>query len=172
MSPLVTDVFALDAMTEMLTSPLYFLSYLSHRARFGEKLMSGHELTLLSYHLRLNLWIDAKHDLMMLHDDISTDLDIAMTVSREGLPGKATPDGILTRFQNTSFSYILIQLQNMMSPNSIALGLMLMELNELSVSEINNGIDIVTESTSFDLMSHDLTLGFSEASYGLTIHCN
>ena len=54
--PLVIDVFALDVMTEMLVSPLRLLSYLSLRARFNDKLMMSHELTLLSYHLAQNLW--------------------------------------------------------------------------------------------------------------------
>ena len=39
-------------MTEMLASPLRFLSYLGLHARFGDQFMFSHELTLLSYHLR------------------------------------------------------------------------------------------------------------------------
>src|SRR5512145_1228662 len=64
--PLVTDVFALDAMTEMLESPLRLLSYLELRARFGDRLMTMHELTLLSFHLKRNLWLNDEFDLVML----------------------------------------------------------------------------------------------------------
>ncbi len=43
--PLVLDVFALDAITEMLSSPLQFLSYIKRRTGYAEKVFSGHELT-------------------------------------------------------------------------------------------------------------------------------
>ena len=38
------------------------------------------------------------HDIAMLGDDISADLDLAMLIRREGISGEATPEGILTRF--------------------------------------------------------------------------
>ena len=41
--PLVTDVFTLDTITEMLTSPLRFLSYLNLRADIGDKMLARHE---------------------------------------------------------------------------------------------------------------------------------
>ena len=42
-SPLfVMDVFALDAMTEMLSSPLHFLSYVDRCTGYTDKLMASH----------------------------------------------------------------------------------------------------------------------------------
>src|SRR3546814_6309846 len=58
---LFTDIFALDAMAEMLDRPLYFLNYLELRARFGDKLLFSHEMTLLSYHLKYNLWLEDQY---------------------------------------------------------------------------------------------------------------
>ncbi len=55
--PFVMDVFALDAMTEMLSSPLQFLSYVDRRTGYTDRLMASHELTILSYHLKKNLWL-------------------------------------------------------------------------------------------------------------------
>ena len=46
--PFVMDVFALDAMTEMLNSPLHLLSYIDRRTGYTDKLMASHELTILS----------------------------------------------------------------------------------------------------------------------------
>jgi hypothetical protein len=100
--PFVLDVFALDAMTEMLDSPLQLLSYIDRRTGYTEKLMASHELTILSYHLKQNLWLNDEHTMVLLDDDISADLDLAMLVRREGIPGKGTPDGILTRFATTA----------------------------------------------------------------------
>ena len=45
--PFVMDVFALDAITEMLNSPLQLLSYIDRRTGYTEKLMASHELTIL-----------------------------------------------------------------------------------------------------------------------------
>ena len=56
--PLAMDIFALDAITEMLTSPLRLLSYFNHRAQFGDKLVTTHEHMPLSYHLKRNLWLE------------------------------------------------------------------------------------------------------------------
>ena len=59
-SPLFAmDVFALDAMTETLSSPLHFLSYVDRCTGYTDKLMASHDLMILSYHLKQNLWVDA-----------------------------------------------------------------------------------------------------------------
>ena len=123
--PLVTDVFALDAMTEMLASPLRLLSYLSCRARYSEKLLGRHEHMLLSYHLKRNLWVDDDVDVMHIGDDISRALDLAMAVRRDGIPGAGTPDGILTRFEGTPFARIIEEIED--KPEAVAtdLGFML-----------------------------------------------
>lgn len=79
-APLVMDVFAIDAMTEMLQSPLQFLSYVNRRANYAEKLMASQELTILGYHLTQNLWVQPDVTLMHLDDNFSAGLDIAMAV--------------------------------------------------------------------------------------------
>jgi hypothetical protein len=56
--PLVTDVFALDAIAETLNTPLHFLNYLALRAGFGDKLMVSQELTTLGFHLERGRSLD------------------------------------------------------------------------------------------------------------------
>jgi hypothetical protein len=80
--PFVMDIFTLDVMAEMLASPLRFLSYVDKRAGYNEQLHAGHELTILAYHLRQNLWIDTEYNMVSLDDDISSSLDLAMLVRR------------------------------------------------------------------------------------------
>jgi hypothetical protein len=74
--PLVMDVFTIDAMTEMLQSPLHFLSYINRRANYADRLRASHELTILAYHLKQNLWINPDVGLMHLDDDFSAGLNI------------------------------------------------------------------------------------------------
>ena len=171
-APLVTDVFALDAMTEMLESPLRLLSYLELRARFGDKLMTTHELTLLSFHLKRNLWLNDDYDFVMLEDDIAADLDIAMGARREGLPGSRTPDGILTRIRNTAVGRIIAEIEALPDASTIDLGLLLLELNEDTVETLSRGIRQITTEARRDGKKHDITIGLGKSSSGITIHCN
>ena len=148
--PLVTDVFALDAITEMLASPLRLLSYLSLRARFGDKVMMSHEHTLLSYHLKHNLWVQSDIDLMLLDDDISSDLEVAMAVRRDGVSGEATPKGILKWFEGTHLARIMTEIEDEPNPIAIDLGFMLLELREGTVRTINKYISQVLARSDID----------------------
>ena len=170
--PFVMDVFALDAMTEMLSSSLHFLSYLDRRTGYTDKLMASHELTILSYHLKQNLWVDDKHDMVILDDDISADLDLAMLVRREGIPGKSTPEGILTRFRATALGRMVKAIEARPDPATIDLGFTLLTLGEDTVLDVSAGIERLAKQGIADGKNHDVTVGLSSGGTGLTIHCN
>lgn len=170
--PFVLDVFALDAMTEMLDTPLHLLSYIDRRTGYTENLMAPHELTILSYHLKRNLWLSNEHDMLLLDDAISTDLDLAMLVRRDGIPGKGTPDGILTRFQATSLGRMIKAFEASPETATIDLGFMLLMLGEDTVVGISKAIDQITHRALVDGKSHDFTAGLGQGETGLTIHCN
>ncbi len=171
-APLITDVFALDMMTEMLESPLRLLSYLDLRARFGELLLSSHERVLLSFHLKENLWLNGKFDQIALEDDIATDLDIAMLARREGLPGKDTPEGTFSRLTNTELGRIIALIEKSPNSGTIELGLLLLELPEELTVGLNRGIRRIIAETRLDGRLHDFTVELMEHSAGLTIHCS
>ena len=171
-SPLVTDGFALDAITEMLETPLHVLSYLDLRSKHGAKVLAMHELTLLSTHLKYNLWINEKYDFVHFDDDIGVHLDAAMMVRREGVPGARMPDGILTRLRGTHVGRIVSEIEAHPDPTTIDLGLQLLSLSENSTDTINKGIRLISAQAMKDGRNHDFTAGFSASSSGLTIHCN
>jgi hypothetical protein len=170
--PFVMDVFALDAMTEMLNSPLHFLSYVDRRTGYTDKLMASHELTILSYHLKQNLGVDDAHTMVMLDDDISADLDLAMLVRREGIPGKGTPEGILTRFSSTALGRMVKAIEARPDPATIDLGFTLLTLGEDTVLEVSAGIEQLAKRGIADGKNHDVTVGLGSGGTGLTIHCN
>jgi hypothetical protein len=171
LAPLVIDVFALDAITEMLTSPLRLLSYLTLRARFGDQVFMSHEHVILSYHLNRNLWLANDINLLQLHDDNATDLDIAMAARRDDVPGVTTPPGILTKFEGTPFATLIAEIDTKQNPTLINLGLMLLELGSDTVEMLNRLVEEIRSATAKDGDLHDATLGFA-ASAGLTIHCS
>ncbi len=43
--PIVTDIFFIDVLTEILEAPLHFLNYLALRTKFDRKLIVNQELT-------------------------------------------------------------------------------------------------------------------------------
>lgn len=171
-APFVMDVFLLDVMTEMLQSPLHFLSYLNRRTSYGEKILSAHELTILSYHLKKNLWMDDEYTMMQLGDDICVDLDLAMLTRRDNAPGSDTPEGILTKYKGTAFDRIIKDIEQLEQPATIDLGFTLLSLSGDAIELINDGIAQLIKLGRKDGQHHDLTLAMSDNESGLTIHCN
>lgn len=170
--PFIMDIFYLDVMAEFLNSPLYFLSYINRRTEYTERLLSMNELTILSYHLKVNLWLNDKYDSMHLHDSIAADLDIAMLARREGLPGKTTPEGILTQNKNTVVAKIIRDIEHYENPGTIDLGFFLLMLSGDTVKTIDKGVNQIAALTRKDRGNHDFTLAFDQGENGLTVHCN
>lgn len=171
-APLVLDVFALDAMTEMLQSPLHFLSYLKRRASYQNTLFCSHELVALAYHLKYNLWFDEQYDMVMLGDDISTDLDIAMQVRRDGVTGNAIPDGVFKNIASTALGQMIEEMNAKPTPETIELGLFLLQRKEPTLRAISQQIDRMIALARQDHKPHDFAIFINDAGIGLTIHCN
>ena len=168
--PFVIDVFALDVIAEMLDSPLRFLSYVNRRTGYADRVLAAHELTTLGYHLKSNLWLDADNSMLVLPDDLSTDLMIAMAARRDGVAGQKTPDGILTRFNDTSVGAIIGQIEAVAEPAAIDLGFLLLTLGEDAVGLANKAIPKIARMARSDGKPHDMTVAIDKESAGLTIH--
>jgi hypothetical protein len=171
-SPFVMDVFFLDVATEMLQSPLHFMSYINRRITYGDKILSTFEMTTLAYHLKNNLWVDGEYSMIYLQDEICADLDLAMRARREGIQSIDTPEGILTKYKGTYFDQIINDIDSLDCPATINLGFMLLSLDEKDIEVINDGVAHLIKTGKADGYHHDLTLAVSEDRSGLTIHCN
>lgn len=167
---MVTDVFLIDVVTELLSTPLRFLSYIARRTRYGERLLASQELTILGYHLKNNLWFE--DDVAMIHiaDDYTASVDVSMGVRRRGLAGEATPDGILTRYEGTTLGRILHRIEARAEPAVLDQGFQLLELSGDAFRYISRMIDRQARRSAQDGLPHDFTMMFPDSS-GLTIHC-
>jgi hypothetical protein len=170
--PFVMDVFLLDTLTEMLASPLRLLSYLKLRVDVEDKLMSGHELTVLGYHLKQNLWIDEEQDIIMLDDSLARDLDTAMLVRRDNQPGADTPAGILTKMRGTRYESLIKEIENRADPATLELGFHLLSMDEDSCRNVHSLLETITRKTQVDGKRHDITLASSTHPSGVSFHCN
>ena len=135
--PLIADVFLIDVLAEILSSPLRLLSYLNRRVNYEQRIHSINELTILAYHLQQNFWLDDKTDMMMVGEDVATELDTVMTVRREGLGGTTVPAGILTRLDGTLVGRMLETIENRAEASLVDLGFMLLTLNGETLDDLN-----------------------------------
>lgn len=170
--PFVMDVFLLDTLTEMLATPLRLLSYVRLRVAGADKLMSGHELTVLGYHLKQNLWLDEKYDCVMLEDSVAQDLDTAMLVRRDNLPGDDTPEGILTKMRGTRYESLIKEIEVRAEPATLELGFHLLSMDEDACRNVHRVLETITRQTHHDGKRHDVTLASSAPPGGVTFHCN
>lgn len=170
--PLVMDVFLLDVQTEMLDTQLRLLSYVRLRAKAVKSVMTSHELTALAYHLHQNLWLDPDLSMISLHDSIAGDLDVAMTVRREGVPGKRIPPGILTHMQGTLYERLIMQIERRADVGVLELGYELLSMNDRACRNIHEGLAGITALAAKDGKRHDFTLVVDEGKTGITFHCN
>ena len=170
--PFVMDVFLLDTLTEMLASPLRLLGYMKLRVDVEDKLMSGHELTVLGYHLRQNLWLDENQDIVMLDDSLARDLDTAMLVRRDDKPGADTPAGILTKMRGTRYERLIREIEDRADPATLELGFHLLSMGEDSCRNVHTLLETITRKTQVDGKRHDVTLASSTRPSGISFHCN
>ena len=168
--PLVMDVFALDAITEMLQSPIQFLSYINRRVCYSEQLMASLELPILAFHLKKGLWVEPNVNLMHIVDEFVAELDIAMTVRRTGIQGAITPNGFLTHFNNTTIGSIVKEIERCPEPATVELGFYFLAMQEQAVNEMSLVVDRLVALTRADGKVHDCTFAVKESS-GITFHC-
>jgi hypothetical protein len=170
--PFVMDVFLLDTLTEMLNTPLRLLGYVKLRVAVSDKLMSGHELTVLGYHLKQNLWLDDKYDTVMIEDSIAQDLDAAMLVRRDNQPGGDTPPGILTKMRGTRYESLIKEIEARADPAILELGFHLLSMNEEACRNVHRMLETITRQAQIDGKRHDATLASSTPPSGVSFHCN
>lgn len=162
--PFVMDVFLLDAMAEMLDTPLYFLSYLDRRATYNEAVLSSHELNILGYHLGHNLWMDGSFNMLHLDDDVGTGL--------ENLPGPWTPPGILTRIANLRMGKIVKEIEREPNAGMRALGFLILSLGEDPLVRLSDIIDELMRLAVADGNAHNASAELCGGKHGLTVHVN
>ncbi len=166
--PLCIDIFALDVMAELLARPMRFLSYLQLRAKFRDKALVHHEITLLGYHLKYNLWL-TEYDSYLLEDDFSADVEIAMGARRLGLPGNRTPPGILSLIEGHRFDNAIRQIEE--EPRGAMIELVLL-LYQLSGNATKGFLDFVDRSSERALVTGRSDFSIPLQDTGLTIHTN
>ena len=168
--PIIADVFFLDVLTEILETPLQFLNYLALRAMADKKLMVNQELTTFGYHLKHNLWLEDKYDMVNLGDDFTGSLDIAMSARRLGDPGERTPKGILTRFDGTPIGRLISEFEASAIPELVGVGMQLLQLDSETAKHINRGIDRLVNAAASDGQLHDMSVPTGAENSGFTIH--
>lgn len=172
-SPLVTDVFALDTMVELLDSPLRFLHYLIQRERNPDLLLASQEHELLGLYLVQGLAFEEDATQVIVSEDISYPDDLAMCVRRDGAKGPATPRGIHDQLAGTLFGSMLAKLAPNDDPTAVNLGLVLLELPQSSIPilELNGKVEKCVALFAAGVDHCPLSFILQHLSTGVTIMC-
>ena len=170
--PIITDVFFVDVLTEMLETPLQFLNYLVLRAKFDEKLFNSQELVNLGYHPNHNLWFEDQNTFVTLGEDFTSSLDIAMTARRASTPGERTPKGILTRFAGSPIGELINQIEAAATPELVGLGMIFLQMGPETVKHINIGLIQLVRLAGKDGNHHDFSIPTGSTNSGFTVHIN
>jgi hypothetical protein len=168
-APLVMDVFLLDALAEMLDSPLHFLNYIERRSGYADQMMSNHELSILGFHLGRSLHMQEGVNLFHMGDDFGVDLELAMLARREGLAAPWTPKGILTILDGTTLGALLKRIERRPEPGMVELGFAILAMGGDTLDQANAAIDELMRLSRSDGGRHDFTLQLQDG-VGLTFH--
>lgn len=166
-NPLCVDLFTLDVLSELVPSPIRVLAYLERRALYYDRIMTTNELGVLGFFLKANLWLETENEFLNLDDSLASDIDAAMIVRREGLPGKDTPEGLLTRFKGTFVGRVIDNVDRNPNALCVELGLSFLEMGEDGINQIGALVSRMAAKGR-----GDVTLPMENRSSGLTIHCN
>lgn len=169
MPPLVFDIFSLDVFAEFLNTPLLFSDYLKKRAQTNDRVIATHELVILAYHLRKNLYL-GEASMISIDDSVMADLDLSMAVRRVGLAGPSTPPGILSRFEGSELQSIYEAVNTSTRADVHRLGELLLDMDGKAADVMSRQIARMRQQTSIDGKEHDISMGFETA--GITVHCN
>ncbi len=115
--------------------------------------------------------VSDEFNLAFIDDDVSADLEVAMTARRELIQGRPTPEGILTRMAGTLFERLVQQIESSPDPAALALGLHLLTLGEDTCKRIRDGLVAITHQSRLDHKRHDFSIG-KHGDGGLTFHSN
>lgn len=169
-SPIITDIFFLDVLTEILDTPLHLLNYLALRAKFDKQLLVEQEITTLGYHLKHNLWLEDQYDTVTLGGEFTSSLDIAMSARRTGVPGEQKTKGILTRFDGTPIGRLISEFEAEPIPELVSLGLFFLQLSSDAANHLNNGILQLMRLSAEDGKLRDISVPHETEKSGVTIH--
>ncbi|MCX0332458.1 SEC-C metal-binding domain-containing protein [Acinetobacter radioresistens] len=169
--PFVTDVFLVDTITEMLPSPLHIFDYLIKRSDYGNSILLNHELSTLAIYIRQNLYFQEDFHMMMLDDNVTCDLELAMLARRDNLKDvPLTPDGLLTKFKDTHIGNLLDQVCFSKSYKLQQIGFHLLSLDEESLDFLNQALEKMLIQFNKDQQRHDVSIGISDSKTGMTIY--
>ncbi|MEL4444520.1 SEC-C metal-binding domain-containing protein [Acinetobacter baumannii] len=169
--PFVTDVFFIDTLTEILPSPLHVFDFLIKRCDYGNSILLNHELSTLALYIKQNLYMQKDFHMMMLEDNITCDLELAMMARRENLKDvPLIPEGLLTKFKGTYVDKLLEQVYRSDSYKLQQIGFHLLSLDGQSLNFLNEAIEKTLIQFNKDQKSHSLTLGISDSKSGMTIY--
>lgn len=169
----ITDIFFIDVLAEMLTSPLLLIDYLDKRCNYGRNLLSQSEINVLSVYLSDGFaqLDEMQNGTVYVDGDCSSEIDAAMTARRLHLVNQQkTPAGVLSRIKNAhgGFGALLKRFSKPRTGDELAFGRELLLFQDELIEQINGLIAEMEKDCIMSGSSHSVTMSYRKG-HGLSL---
>jgi hypothetical protein len=161
---IVTDIFFIDVLTELLNTPLLIIDYIAQRCRYGQRFTVQSEINALGCYLSEAMYFEDKVDNIIIDSDMGRDVDMAMTVRRLlGIPGQGIPQGLLTKLnRDDPYSSFVQQLSSPHRNEELQLGMSLLHYPEERVlKQFNVVTEQIRSRCTANRPTHSVSVEFS-----------
>ncbi|OZG50868.1 hypothetical protein [Bombiscardovia coagulans] len=168
---IITDVFFIDILIEMLQSPLLLIDYIDKRCLYGKQMLAQSEINALGLYLADEFGQFENCDHIVVDGDNSLDIDAAMT-ARRSLPflkQQTVPPGILTRIAGCkgAFNVLLEKFSYPSDSVELAFGRELLIFQDALIDQVNGMVDTVREQCEKTGDVHSVSFSYGE-DYGMS----
>ena len=147
---IVSDIFFIDIVTELLKTPLLLIDFISKRSQFGHRLISYAEINSLGVYLACGYCGENPTVDYYLGSDLGLEIDAAMVSRRTPLMGeKLTPKGLLQKITDHGYySNFIKEVQLPRSSDEREFGQELLCFEDKLITQFNSMTnDIITRCT-------------------------
>ena len=156
----------------MLSSPLYFISYISWRIEFRHKIEARDEYTAFGLYLNRDVDVANTFTNPELPSTKACDLEAAILVQREGFPGQSVPRGILTNLDNTVLKEVIQEMERNPLRFPVGLGAALLEFPKDLLDGLCDSILALIHHARKIGRMHSMVVHMEHRDADLTIHVN
>jgi len=170
--PFVCDLFFIDVLTEMLSSPLRIISYIIQRAHIDQETWMPNEFVSFGYHLRRGFRYNVSFEEMRVDEIRNGKLYTSMFARRNNFPGEVNLGGVWAIVEGTVLAKIVSQIEYDSSDISVGVGLVILRMSEKDILDTCLKIDKIIHDFASNGLGQRLKISIGTGIPGLTIHIN
>lgn len=170
---LVLDVFLLQLMHITLKTPLEFLHFIFSLSKVRQNFLANTQIDLLSQHLIRNILCSDGHDMYMLDNGVSAQLDLYLTQEFRGIKINENDMELPScwlKYQSTYWYKLFEFCSSLDTSDKVSFGLELMQFTEEAIENYNNLVNRINYNFTLDKNKKLSDFHISFKNFGITIY--